>query len=270
MFLIADSNTLDFSGRLVRLPRARRQLLEGVLRKNGFSEADAHRLARDSGASIPVLRRHTFRASIGAPDWAKKENAPLPAPVLLVGAWVDGQEGDQSVVVALAGRPYADVARDLEPLLTVNDSPLRKVANVWMLKSPLDAWFLVGRHLESEHLNRFRDVAKNVLGEIDPNYELDPEQRWAAAIYGKAPRFSQWIQQGLVKSLVLLGVHGERAGAAAGREFADAITTDILTAAQTWAGRLPAPERWSGHPHDPVDARPRRHQADAALPEHHG
>jgi hypothetical protein len=34
--------------------------------------------------------------------------------------------------------------------------------------------------------------------------------------------------------------------------------------------RLPAPGRWSGHPYDPVDARPRRHQADAAVPEHHG
>ena len=33
--------------------------------------------------------------------------------------------------------------------------------------------------------------------------------------------------------------------------------------------RLPAPGRWSGHPYDPVDARPRRHQADAAVPEHH-
>ena len=31
-----------------------------------------------------------------------------------------------------------------------------------------------------------------------------------------------------------------------------------------------APERWSGHPHDPADARPRRHQTDAAVPEHHG
>ena len=27
---------------------------------------------------------------------------------------------------------------------------------------------------------------------------------------------------------------------------------------------------WSGHPHDPADARPCRHQADAAVPEHHG
>jgi hypothetical protein len=33
---------------------------------------------------------------------------------------------------------------------------------------------------------------------------------------------------------------------------------------------LSAPERWSGHPHDSADARPRRHQADAAVPEHHG
>jgi hypothetical protein len=33
--------------------------------------------------------------------------------------------------------------------------------------------------------------------------------------------------------------------------------------------RLPVPGRRSGHPHDPADARPRRHQADAAVSEHH-
>jgi hypothetical protein len=234
VFLIADSNTIDFSGRLVQLPRPKRSVLEAALRKNRFSDTDAHRLARDSGASIPVLRRHIFRASIGAPDWAKPENAPLLLPVLLASAWIDNQEGDRAIIEALAGRPYEEFTQQLEPLLSVNDAPLRKVANVWMLKSPLDAWFLVARHLDGEHLKRFRDVAMKVLGEVDPKYELDPDKRWAAAIYDKQPRFSEWIQQGLVKSLVLLGVHGERTGAVAGREFADVITMDILTAADSW------------------------------------
>jgi hypothetical protein len=234
VLLIADSNTIDFSGRLLQLPRPRRSALEAALRKNSLTDADAHRLARDSGASIPVLRRHMFPATAAAPDWAKPENAPLLLPALLAGAWIDTQEGDRTIIEALAGKVYTEYIQDLEPMLSVSDSPMRKVANVWMLKSPLDAWFILARSLDREHLNRFCDVAKRVLGELDPKYELDPDQRWAAAIYDKTPRYSEWIQQGLVKSLVLLGVHGGPTASNAGAEFAEHTVRDILTAADTW------------------------------------
>lgn len=234
VFLTADSNTIDFRGRLLQLSRPRRDLLEAALLKNGFSHADAHRLARDSGASIPVLRRHIFRASIGAPDWAKPEAARLLLPVLLTGAWIDGQAGDRAIMEALARRPYEEFTKELEPLLSVNDAPIRRIDNVWMLKSPLDAWFLVARHLDAEHLGRFRQAAQDILGEIDPKYELDADQRWAAAIYGKQPRYSDWLQQGIVKSLVLLGVHGDKTGDAAVADTANAVTRDILGSAGTW------------------------------------
>jgi hypothetical protein len=54
------------------------------------------------------------------------------------------------------------------------------------------------------------------------------------------------------------------------RRSREAPTDPSALARPPSRGRLSALERWSGHPHDPVDARPRRHQADAAVPEHHG
>ncbi len=237
VFLIADSNTLDQSGRLMTLPRPRAGALEAALRQNGRSESEARRLVRDSGASLPVLRRRTMRSTIAAPDWSKAESANLLLPALLAGTWRD-EEGDRQMIETLSKRPYAQYIRELEPLLTVADAPLRRIENVWMLKSPLDAWFVLARYLDTEHLTRFRSATTTVLGETDPKYDLDPDQRWAAAVYGKTPRFSGWIQQGLVKSLVLLGVHGVRPGSREGQDTADAITTDILKGATTW-------QRWS-------------------------
>jgi hypothetical protein len=234
VFLAADSNTIDFRGRLVRLARPRSDLLEAALKRNGFADGDARRLARDSGASIPVLRRHIFRASIGAPEWSTPEAANLLLPVLLAGAWIDSQDGDRSMIETLAGESYTDFTKKLEPLLIVSDAPIRRIANVWMLKSPLDAWFLVARHLDAAHLDRFRQVARTVLEEVDPKYELEPDQRWAAAMYGKQARFSEWLHQGIVKSLVLLGVHGDRAGAPGAEGAADAITREVLASARTW------------------------------------
>ena len=237
VYLMADSNTLDQSGRLLSLPRQRASALENVLQQNGHSETDAHRLVRDSGASLPVLRRRIMRSTIAAPDWSKRESADLLLPALLAGAWRD-QEGDRELIEALSKRPYAEYIKALEPLLSVTDAPLRRVEDVWMLKSPLDAWFMLAPYLDAEHLKRFRDSTDTVFAEVDPKYELDPDQRWAAAVYGKAPRFSRWIQQGLVKSLVLLGVHGIRLGDSEGQQVANSIATDILKQATTW-------QRWS-------------------------
>jgi hypothetical protein len=232
VLLTADSNAIDFRGRLVLLSRPRRDMLEAALHKNGFADADAHCLARDSGASIPVLRRRVFRASIGAPAWARPDSARLLLPPLLAGAWKDGQAGDQAILKVLTGR--SEFATEFEPLLSVPDAPLRKFDNVWMLKSPLDAWFLLAHNLDAEHLARFRRAAVEALGEVHPKYELDPGRRWAAAMYGRQPRHSNWIRQGLAQTLVLLGVHGNRTTDPAATDAANAVTRDVLARAETW------------------------------------
>ncbi len=234
VFLIADSNTIDYRDKLLVLPRPRSSALERALRNSNIPEAKAHRLVRDSGASIPVLRRQMMRSTINLPEWTKPESARLFLPVLLAGAWHDQQPGDREVIETLSGMPYTQYTKALEPFLGVSDSPLRKIEDVWMVKSPLDAWFLIARFLDADSFSRFRNVTSTVLGEVNPKYDLEPEQRWAAAIYDKAPRFSHWVQQGLVKSLVLLGVYGNRAAGSADRASTDAITTDVLQDAKTW------------------------------------
>lgn len=234
VLLIADSNTIDYRDKLLVLPRARGSALEIALRNSKVPEAKAQRLVRDSGGSIPVLRRQMTRSTISPPEWAEPECARLLLPALLTGAWQESQTGDREIIETLSGMPYAEYIKALEPLLGVSDSPVRKIEDVWMIKSPLDAWFLLGRFVGVDHLSRYRKVATIVLSEVDPKYDLEPDQRWAAAIYNKSRHYSHWVQHGLVKSLVLLGVHGDRAGVSDSNLTADAITTDVLRNANTW------------------------------------
>ena len=234
VFLIADSNTIDHGGRLVQLSRPRTEALAGALRKNGLSDDDAYRRARDSGASIPVLRRLIFRASSGRPEWTRPEWLETLIPAMLAGAWVSDRDGDRAVLEALSGCPFQEFISALERLLKVEDSPVRRVDQVWMIKSPLDAWFMLAQYVDQQHAARFQEVATAVLRETDPKYDLEPDQRWAAAIYGKQSRHSEWVQQGLVKSLVMLGVQGHRTHDRNGSVFADATTTDILRHAEGW------------------------------------
>src|SRR5207244_499317 len=147
---------------------------------------------------------------VSAPAWANAEAATILLPVLFANAWDEQKEGDRHVVEKLFGKGYGALLNELTPFLSVEDSPVRKVGSVWMIKSPLDVWFLLAHQLTQDQLKLFEQSLIAVLIKTDPKYELEPEKRWAAAIYGKSNLYSEWLRTGLVESLVLLAVFGNR------------------------------------------------------------
>lgn len=235
IFLSMDAKVIDI-GNVLRVSRPQPSIVEKHLIANGRSQAEAQRLARDFGRSIPVLRRHLYRSSaVRAPSWANQESAGMLLPALLAGAWTDGKPGDSSTLEALSGFGYDTFVSGLQRFVAMEDAPIRKVGSVWMLKSPLDAWFLLARHLTDEYLKRFRQSVTAVLTHTDPKYDLPTEERWAAAIYGKSSPYSEWLRTGLVESLVLLSVYGNRSTSAGSTQgFADSVVKEIFTSAKTW------------------------------------
>ena len=238
VFIAMDATAIDIRGGL-RLSRPHREAFEKALRASGFSETEAQHRTRESGRSIPVLRRQlSLSDAVRLPTWAKLDSAQLLLTVLLAGAWDDGREGDRHVIETLSGLTYDSFAGKLEAVISVDDSPLRHVGNVWTLKAPLDAWFLLASHLDAQFLKRFRQSINAVLTETDPKYDLPPDKRWAASLYGKTSRYSEWLRRGLVESLTLFAVYGDRAahnaGGVAFQGLADAVVNDTLGAADTW------------------------------------
>jgi len=235
VFLSADSRSIDFRANLVELSRPRREVVEKQLHLSGLSEADAEGIARDFGRSIPVLRRHRFRSSARTPAWSQPDSAKVVIPLLFAGAWDDQQQGDREVIESLSGIKHADYVRALKPFLEIEDSPIRKIGSVWMLKSPPDAWFLIAGHLTDDQLGLFRRAILSVLTKTDPKYELEAEKRWMAAFYGKSSPYSEWVRRGLVESLVMIAVYGDRSPhIASTQSFADRVVKEILCSAQKW------------------------------------
>lgn len=235
VFVSMDAKVID-TERATRLSRPQRSVLEQSLLQSGLSEAEAQRLSRDFGRSIPVLRRHLFRSKIvSTPAWANTESTRLLLPFLFAGSWENERGGDRNVIEALSGMNYEAYAKELGGLLLIDDSPIRRIGNVWMLKSPLDAWFLLARHVNTDFLKFFHKSLQAVLTETDPKYDLPAEQRWAAVVYGKSSQYSEWMRSGLVESLVLLAVYGNRSSnVTSTQEFADGVVNEIFAAAQKW------------------------------------
>jgi hypothetical protein len=67
----------------------------------------------------------------------------------------------------------------------------------------------MGSRIFNAHLNLFKDCAVEVLTELDPQFELPPEERYAAAIHGKALKHSSELRKGMAETLALLGNYGD-------------------------------------------------------------
>lgn len=239
VFLSTDPQSLDLKGNIMKLSRPEPSLIESELNNAGMPELESQKIARDFWRSIPVLHRNLMITSAKNPVWANEKNFSILLPVLFTGAWNETYEGDRSTIEGLSGIPYDDYIEVLKPLLLVDDSPIRKVWNVWMLKSPLDAWFLLAWHLSQKHLRKFEEAVVWVLTKVDPKYDLESEKRWMAAIYDKSNPYSDWIQRGLAGSLILIALYGDRStDINSTQAFSDNVVKAILTAADKW-------EAWS-------------------------
>ena len=221
---------------VLRLSRPQRGVVEKILHESGMSESDSQRIARDSGRSIPVLRRHLFQAgAVNAPSWADAKSAQILLPVLFANAWDERKDGDCKVIETLTGDGYDDFIKKLTPFLLIDDSPVRKVGSVWMIKSPLDAWFLLNSHFNQGQLELFKKSLLSVLTKTDPKYDLEPEKRWAASMYRKSNPYSEWLRTGLVESLVLITVFDNPSSQTISMQiFADNAVKDIIAPADRW------------------------------------
>jgi hypothetical protein len=235
VFISKDATVIGIRD-VLRLARPQRAVVEKVLNESGLSQAKAEQFARDSGRSIPVLRRNLFQSNVvSAPAWAKAEAAKILLPVLFANAWDEHKDGDRQVIEALTGKKHEDFIKELTPFLSVDDSPVRKVGSVWMIKSPLDTWFLLAQHLTQDQLQVFKQSLLAVLTKTDPKYELEAEKRWAAAIYGKSNPYSDWLRTGLVESLVLLAVFGNRSPSIVSTQaFANHVVSQVFATADKW------------------------------------
>src|SRR5581483_906571 len=203
-----------------------------------------------AGRSAILARKsfESFRRSIaisGAlkqPPWADPAQGRILAVLLLAGSWNDANSADRSTIEELVGESWATILDTLTRWTLAPDPPFRQIGPVWRPVAREDAWRLLKRLLHRDHLERFVTVTRQVLGEVDPRYELPQEERITASLFGKVPRWSRELQRGLADGLAILGAEPSSGADVAGRPgptWASAAVRDILADAagrwQSWA-----------------------------------
>jgi transcriptional regulator with XRE-family HTH domain len=197
-------------GDVRKLARPSREGIASALIDAGIAEARAHALARDSARNLAILRRLIPTAPGRLPSWAQEAPPRALLAALLTGGWDDESEADKVKLSQLAAEPYDNVVGELARYVGEFDSPLRKIGSTWRIASPPDAWLLLAPYLTAVDIGRFEAAAHEILGSVDPRYDIEPNERWMASVRGVRPDYSGLLRHGIGEVLILLALWGDK------------------------------------------------------------
>ncbi len=214
----------DAAAQTVRLSTVQWEDISKSLQDSGIDEERADRLGRHSGKRLSVLRRMLEPVpDAPMPDWALPAYASSVAVFALIGGWDDSKEGDREFVEAVSGQPYELLQRTAVRWVNTSDPLLRNYGERWELISRLDAWSLLDAAITKPQMARFLQAAVNVLGELNPRYELPPEERIAASLRGKVLRYSEFLREHIASTLALMSACGRARLPAYGASLPDQL-----------------------------------------------
>jgi hypothetical protein len=225
------------------LPRIVHDAAEKALQGMGLNRNRSRSYATLARRSLSALRRKLAIAkNIQQPAWAKPREARVLLAPLLVITWSDSCKGDRETLERLSGLTYADIQTHLVRWANEPDAPVRRIGDVWTIASPEDAWILIARYLTDDDLKRFENVAVDVLSELNPAFELPPEERMMAAIYGKILTRTNWLREGILEMLALMATlspdisfHANRSGEDVARRIVRRLMEQAKDNLTLWA-----------------------------------
>jgi hypothetical protein len=190
----------------VPLPAPLMHQIQESLKKAGYKEGRARALAQKSGGNLSSLLRCIQNLSV-APAWAERSNATDLAIAVILGSWSNKSEADRIVVEKLSAKAYGEWIRGMQEMAVRPDTPLIQRDGGWKFIARYEGWYWLGPHLYDDHLDRFREIVTEVFREIDPKFDLPPDQRFAASVHGKVLAHSRRLRNAVAETLALLGSH---------------------------------------------------------------
>lgn len=198
------------AGNPLVLPSVGREL-ETALRASGMPPDQAQKMMTESGRDLTILRK-LLGFPTGKVEWASPQYAALLLPALFLGRWNEDKPGDIEMLQALAGESYDSYIQKLHRWLNVPHPFVYRIGSNWRLASPLDAWTVLAGLISRQQLDRLEETVVSVLSQVKPQFELEPEKRYMAALYGKQSLYSRWAREGVCQSLILFALFGKSLG----------------------------------------------------------
>lgn len=141
------------------------------------------------------------------PDWNQYVHSSELAIVNLLGSWNEKTDSDIVIVSQLARESFPTWISKIREILQQPKSPITLKNGIWSVVERKELWNALGPRLFDNNLDMFKQCVVAVLTERNPEFDLPPEDRYAASIHGKVLKHSQYLRKGLAESVALLGSH---------------------------------------------------------------
>ena len=170
--------------------------------KEHFTEKPAHVFP----ASLAIAQQ---ASSDSFASWAEHPDAYHLALALLLGGWDGSNQEDRQVISQFFRTDYKDWLLKARAILHQDHNPLLVKNDVWKVDRKKELWHELASYILDSDLERFKKLAVAVLEEINPAFDLPPEERYAAAIHGKTLKYSDVLRKGIAEGLAILGNYSD-------------------------------------------------------------
>lgn len=99
---------------------------------------------------------------------------------------------------------------DIREIKKYNDDVFSLKSGYWQVTDKITTISKYSSFFYDSHLDAIKSIVLKVLSEINPMFDLKPEDRFAAAIHGKTLKYSSVLRKGISETLAFLGVHGSK------------------------------------------------------------
>ncbi|WP_447969321.1 hypothetical protein [Nitrospira sp. M1] len=138
-------------------------------------------------------------------EWNQHTHASALVIANLLGAWNEKIGGDVEIVRQLTTEEFDVWIQKIRGVLQEAENPLSLKNGSWRVTERRALWQALATRLFDENLDSFKQCVVSVLTERDPQFDLPPQERYAASIHGKVLKYSPDIRKGMAESLALLG-----------------------------------------------------------------
>lgn len=232
---IVDRGQIPLEKTALQLPRVSRPDVQLLLNGCGVNFQQAGYLAGLARRNMPsFVRALTRNIAIQTPAWATDTSAPMLAALTLVGAWDANNDKDTRAIAALAGGDYDTVTSLCQQRADGNDPVMSHSGSVWRFASLEEAFRCLSSKITDDVIERWKQLALDVLGEANPSYGLNPLEKFAQQLNEPTSQvqYSEELKSGIARSLAMIGsMDGDGAQSRKLRDNAVDIANQLLNQA---------------------------------------
>lgn len=190
--------------KLNSVSRIRKSVMASFLKfEGGYTEEKAQRIAQSCYGNLAVLHSMLVnKGEEGCIIWSKPEHRHSILPLAMLGGWSANSENDQGILKKFTHNSYEEIESYLDSLPDEN-RPFQRINSTYSFYQEYCFTHLID-HLTDKKLVQFFNIAKEILCDVDTKYELDPDSRHAASIFGKGHRYSWTLRTGVASTLAIL------------------------------------------------------------------